>query len=136
MARGRSYRDLIAWQKGMEYVVDVYRESWTWPADQRFGLVSQVQRAAVSVPANIAEGSGRSGSAELRHFLSIAHGSLCEAQTHLEIAEKLGFMSPANSQLLLNQGSELSRILRGFLRSLGPEASQRRTHDSRPTTHD
>ena len=103
MTRERSYRDLAAWQKGMEFVVGVYRESWTWPNDQRFALVSQVQRAAVSVPANIAEGSGRSGPAELRRFLSIAHGSLCEAQTHLEIAEKLGFMSPETAHTLLSQ---------------------------------
>ena len=136
LARERSYRDLVAWQKAMELVEGVYRETAAWPADERFGLISQVRRAVVSVPANIAEGSGRSGSAELRRFLSIAHGSVCEVQTLLEVAERLGFVSSANSDLLIEQGAEVSRILRGFIRSLDRDRPLLRTHDSRPTTHD
>ena len=118
MARERSYRDLVAWQKAMDFVVIVYRETASWPTDERFGLISQVRRAAVSGPADIAEGSGRNGSAELRHFLSIAHGSLCEAQTHLEVAEKLGFLETATFELLFSQGEEISRIINGLMRSL------------------
>jgi four helix bundle protein len=114
----RSYRDLVAWQKGMVLVEQVYRETANWPADERFGLTSQVRRAVVSVPANIAEGTGRSGSTELRRFLSIAHGSLCEVQTHLEIAQRLGFMEAETSRLLLEEADEVSRILHGFIRSL------------------
>ena len=118
MAREPSYRDLIAWQKAMDFVVSVYRDTGSWPVDERFGLTSQVRRAAVSVPANIAEGSGRHGTAELRHFLSVAHGSLCEAQTHLEVAEKLGFLKTATFDQLFAQGEEISRIINGLMRSL------------------
>ena len=131
-----SFRDLIAWQKGMDFVESVYQESRSWPADERFGLISQVQRAAVSVPANIAEGSGRTGSAELRHFLSIAHGSLCEANTHIEVAVRLGYITKEKFESILAQGDELSRILRGFIRKLGPVQANHPTHDPRPTTHD
>ena len=118
MTREQSYRDLIAWQKAMDLVERVYRETASWPADERFGLTSQIRRAVVSVPANIAEGSGRNGTAELRRFLSIAHGSLCEVQTHVEIAERLGFLSRATSEPLLQQGTEISRIINGLIRSL------------------
>ena len=118
MPRVDSYRELVAWQKAMELVVAVYRETALWPADERFGLTSQVRRAAVSVPANIAEGSGRSGPAEMRHSLSVAHGSLCEAQTHLEIAEQLGFLSPSSAQRLSGQCVEISRVINGLKRSL------------------
>jgi four helix bundle protein len=118
MARERSYRDLVAWQKAVDLVVEVYRESSSWPADERYGLTSQVRRAVVSVPANIAEGSGRNGTAELRRFLTIAHGSLCEVQTHLEIAERLGFMVPSASAPLFERGAEISRIINGLIRSL------------------
>jgi len=103
----------------MALVERVYRETATWPEDERFGLISQIRRAVVSVPANIAEGSGRSGSAELRKFLSIAHGSLCEVQTHLEIAHRLGMMEASASSAMLAEADEVSRILRGFIRSLG-----------------
>jgi four helix bundle protein len=118
MTRAGSYRDLVAWQKAMALVVAVYRETASWPADERFGLISQVRRAAVSVPANIAEGSGRSGPAEMRHFLSIAHGSLYEAQTYLDIAESLGFLNPPTARLLLDQCVEISRVINGLKRSL------------------
>jgi four helix bundle protein len=96
----------------------VYRETASWPADERFGLTSQIRRAVVSVPANIAEGSGRSGPAELRRFLSVAHGSLCEVQTHLEIARRLGIMDAGSSGAMITDADEVSRILRGFIRSL------------------
>ena len=118
MPRVNSYRDLVAWQKAMDLVVAVYRETASWRADERFGLISQVRRAAVSVPANIAEGSGRSGSAEMRHFLSIAHGSLSEAETYLDIAERLGFLAPSTAQLLYDQCMEISRVINGLKRSL------------------
>jgi four helix bundle protein len=136
MVRESSYRDLVAWQKAMTLVEAVYRETASWPGDERFGLTAQVRRAVVSVPANIAEGSGRSGSSELRRFLSIAHGSLCEVQTQLEIAERLGFMEQGKAQNLLEHGAEVSRILRGLIRSLETARPQRPTHDSRLTTHD
>jgi four helix bundle protein len=102
----------------MTLVECVYRETASWPGDERFGLTSQIRRAVVSVPANIAEGSGRSGPVELRRFLSIAHGSLCEVQTHIEIAGRLGIMEAESSAAMLADADEVSRILRGFIRSL------------------
>ncbi|HEX5500385.1 MAG TPA: four helix bundle protein [Thermomicrobiales bacterium] len=114
----QSYRDLIAWQKGIALVESVYRLTAGWPSDERLGLVAQARRSAVSVPANIAEGAGRSGTREFRHHLSMAHGSLCELETHLIVAQRLGFESrvPANS--VLDQTAEVGRLLRGLIRSL------------------
>jgi four helix bundle protein len=103
----------------MVFVEEVCRETASWPPDERFGLISQVRRAAISVPANIAEGSGRNGSAERRHFLSVAHGSLCEAETYLDAATRLGIPSPSKGQLLFEQSDEISRIINGLMRSLG-----------------
>ena len=124
MPRADSYRDLVAWHKAMTLVEAIHLETASWPSEERFGLVSQVRRAAVSVPANIAEGSGRSGSAEMRHFLSVAHGSLCEAQTHLEIAGRLGFLEPTTSRRRFDQCIEISRVINGLRRSLGHDHTQ------------
>jgi four helix bundle protein len=118
MRRETSFRELVAWQKSMALVEEIYRETRSWPVEERFGLTAQVRRAAVSVPANIAEGSGRSGSAELRHHLSVAHGSCCEVQTLLEVGRRLGFSSSPNVDTLLASAEEVSRIIRGFIRSL------------------
>jgi four helix bundle protein len=136
MVRERSFRGLAAWQRSMDLVVNVYRESAKWSTDERFGLTAQVRRAVVSVPANIAEGSGRSGSAEMRRFLSIAHGSLCEVQTHLEVAQRLGMTEPSAIEELLDDADEVSRIIKGFIRSLGDAREAANSHNSRLTTHD
>jgi four helix bundle protein len=112
----------MAWQKAMMLVEQVYRETAAWPADERFGLTPQIRRAVVSVPANIAEGAGRSGPVELRRFLAIAHGSLYEVQTHLEVAYRLGIMSAESFAVSLAQADEVSRILRGFIRSLNKDS--------------
>ena len=141
MTREGSYRDLVAWQKSMLLVEAVYKETRHWPVDERFGLIPQVRRAAVSVPANIAEGSGRSGSAELRRHLSIAHGSICEVQTHLELARRLGMSEASQADSLLRQAEEVSQIIRGFIRSLEKPlptnaTKPNRSYDSRLTTHD
>ena len=87
----RSHRSLVAWQVGMELARECYRLTEDFPKAERFGLTAQIRRAAVSVPANIAEGCGRSSRGELRQFLSIARGSLKELETLLELATDLGF---------------------------------------------
>ena len=102
----------------MDLVNAVYRTSNEWPADERFGLISQVRRAAVSVPANIAEGQGRQGTAELRHHLSIAHGSLCELETLFLEASDNGMLNVQVRDQLMDQAEEVGRLLRGLLRSL------------------
>ncbi len=81
-----SYRDLVVWQKACDLAQAVYRATRTFPKEKLFGLTSQIRRAAVSVPANIAEGAGRFGITEFRHFISVARGSLAELRTLLELA--------------------------------------------------
>jgi four helix bundle protein len=118
MQRTDSYRDLIAWQKAMVLVRSVYVVTASWPANERFGLTAQVRRAPVSIPANIAESSGRSGSREFRHGLSIAHGSLCELETQLMIGIDLGLCELKQGDSVLNQAAEVGRIIRGLIRKL------------------
>ena len=118
MQRTDSYRDLIAWQKAMVLARLVYAVSASWPVDERFGLTSQVRRAAVSVPSNIAEGSGRSGSREFRHGLSLAHGSLCELETQLMIGIDLGLCESNQGDQVLEHAAEVGRIIRGLIQKL------------------
>ena len=87
----RNYRDLIAWQKAMDYAVMVHKESACFPKDEVYGLRGQLRESSVSVPSNIAEGHGRRSTKEFRHFLSISYGSLCEAQTQTLLAERFGY---------------------------------------------
>jgi four helix bundle protein len=94
----RNHRSLKAWQRAIELVERVYAETRAFPQEELFGLTSQMRRAAVSVPANIAEGAARSGSRELLRFLSIAEASLSELDTHVGIALRLGYLK--NDQLL------------------------------------
>lgn len=116
----QSYRDLIVWQKAMGFVQTVYSVSRNWPKDELFGLTGQARRAAVSVPANIAEGKGRLGARECLHHLSIAHGSLGEAETHLLIARHLAFIDEDILEPMLRQTAEVGRLLQGLMRSLRP----------------
>ena len=102
----------------MTLVRDTYQLTRSWPADERFGLTLQARRAAVSVPANITEGSGRTGARHLRNHLSIAHGSLCELETHVLVARDLGFMETPETDTLLERTEEVGRIIRGLLKSL------------------
>lgn len=89
----RSHHELRVWKMSMELAMDLYRFTSSMPADERFGLISQIRRAAASIPANIAEGAGRGSAADFARFLAIARGSLAELETHLLLAEGLGFIS-------------------------------------------
>ena len=115
---GTSYQDLIAWQKAMDLVTDVYRVTAAFPKEEIYGLVSQLRRAAVSVPSNIAEGQGRKGDGEFRHFLRLSLGSLMEVETQIIIAERLGYLAPNSAQSLLRDTGELGRIMNGLIKSL------------------
>ena len=117
---GRSYRELVAWQKAIELVVGIYRVTRRWPREELFGLTDQVRRAAVSIPANIAEGQGRDSRKEFLHHLAIADGSLHEVETHLIISQRLDYTDEATCDTLLNQASEVGRLLHGLKRSLRP----------------
>ena len=114
----RSYRELIVWQKAMDLVVMCYQISGQFPKTEMYGLTSQLQRAAVSVPANIAEGQGRSHIREFLNHLSIAYGSLMEVETHLEIAARLTYLDPAMLPMMLEQTAEIGRMLNGLMQAL------------------
>jgi four helix bundle protein len=115
----KSYRNLVAWQKGMDLAGLVYRATTRFPSEERFGLVAQMRRAAVSVPANVAEGFGRGGQADFRRFVLMARGSLFELQTHGELARRLGWLKGKTLTLLRQDSQELDAILRGLIRALG-----------------
>jgi len=113
-----SYRKLDVWQRAMELVVECYNASRKFPRGELYGLTSQLQRAAVSVPANISEGQGREHRKEFLHHLSIAHGSLAELETHLQIAERLNYLSSDEVQSLLTRSEEIGRMINGLRKSL------------------
>jgi len=119
---GRSYKDLVAWQKAMEFVTATYRATAGFPRDELFGLTSQLRRAAVSIPSNIAEGQGRLSEKEFRHFLGQARGSLMEVETQLQIAENLNYLQKENTVLLFQSCAEVGRILNGLLASVSKQA--------------
>lgn len=114
----RHYRDLLVWQKAVDWVEAIYAATRSWPQDERFGLTSQIRRASVSVPSNIAEGCARRSTAEFVRFLSIARGSLAEAETQVIIATRLGYLDQEPHILLLEATDEISRMLAGLIAKL------------------
>ncbi|MBJ7320460.1 MAG: four helix bundle protein [Alphaproteobacteria bacterium] len=114
----RHYRDLLVWQKALTWVELVYAATREWPSDERFGLISQVRRACVSVPSNIAEGCARRSTPEFLRFLSIARGSLAEVETQLIIAQRLTYLEDAALTRLLDSADEISRMLSGLISKL------------------
>lgn len=118
MSALKSYRDLEVWKKSIVWVEQIYLASRSFPQEEKFGLTSQVRRAAVSVPSNIAEGAARTGTGEFLQSLSVASGSLAEVETQLIIANRLGMLSPGEMEKLLNQAEEISKMLGGLKRSL------------------
>lgn len=111
------YKDLIVWQQAMSLVTRVYWATEQFPRIEQFGLTSQIRRAAVSIPSNIAEGQGRLTKGEFRQFLGNAKGSLLELETQLLISRELGYLNDA--ELLLEKLPEVARLLNGLLKSLG-----------------
>lgn len=113
-----SYRELIAWQKAVDFVVAVYRATERFPAHETYGLRVQVRKSAVSVPSNIAEGQCRRTTKEFLNFLSISRGSLGEAETQVIIADRLGYFEPAVCTSLLESAAEVGRLVNGLMNSL------------------
>jgi len=120
---GRSYRDLVAWQKAMKFVTAIYEVTQRFPSEERYGLTNQLRRASVSVPSNIAEGQARFSQKEFHHFLSMARGSLVEIETQLLIARNLKYLQPAKAEDLLATADELGRILNGLISSIKNRAA-------------
>jgi four helix bundle protein len=128
--RVRNYRDLVVWQRAVEFVAEIYRISAGFPPEERFGLTAQIRRASVSVAANIAEGSGRSTSRDLMNFLSYARGSLKEAESMVFVAQRLGFVRTEDCIDALRLADETSRMLTGLRISI---ARRNPPHSPRPT---
>ncbi|MDP2764914.1 MAG: four helix bundle protein [Brevundimonas sp.] len=120
MASGevRHYRDLLVWQKSVSWVEAIYAATRGWPQDERFGLTSQVRRAAVTVPSNIEEGCARRSTAEFVRFLSIARGSRAEVETQIIIATRLRYLEQKSQTSLLEAADEISRMLAGLIAKL------------------
>jgi four helix bundle protein len=118
MAPVRSYRDLIVWQRAMDLAKLVYGVTASFPASERYGLTSQLRRAAVSIAANIAEGHGRNSSKEFVQFLGISRGSLTETETLLILARDLNFIGQEDGTKLLAICEEISRLQFGLMTAL------------------
>ncbi len=114
----KTYRDLLVWQRAMDLVVMSYESAKTLPAHELYGLMAQIQRAAVSIPANIAEGHGRRHRGDYLHHLSMARGSLLELETHFLIAVRLKYLQPNDVQLILESTDELGRMISGLILKL------------------
>ena len=113
----KNYMDLIAWQKAMTLVEAVYSATRALPPDEKFGLSSQMRRAAVSIPANIAEGQGRRTDGEFVNLLSVAHGSVRELETHVMLAERLHLLPEQTVRPLLSSAAEVGKLVKGLLNS-------------------
>jgi four helix bundle protein len=111
MQEKNGYHDLIVWQKSMQLVVSIYALTKDFPKDEMFGLTSQIKRAAVSVPSNIAEGYRRKTTKDRGHFLTIAFGSIAELETQIEIAKRLNYLNSANCGSVDMLLSEVAKIL-------------------------
>src|SRR5579872_6900721 len=113
-----SYRELIAWQKAMVLVREIYLATREFPKEEMYGLKSQLRRASVSVPSNIAEGQARYSRREFHDFLNNARGSLAEVETQIMLANDLGHLSLKESEALLARAAQLGRILNGLIASV------------------
>jgi four helix bundle protein len=114
----RNFKDLKVWERSHRLVLDVYDATCRFPSEETFGLTSQVRRCCASIPANIAEGCGRSGEAELARFILISMGSTSELEYHLLLARDLGYLSAQRYQELLQELSEVKRMLSTFITKL------------------
>jgi four helix bundle protein len=113
-----SYRDLKVWQRGMKLVEQVYTLTEPFPASEKYELTSQLRRAAVSVPSNIAEGWGHSSQKQYIHFLELARSSLFEIETQIRIANRLGYANADERDQLLSETDAQSKMLLSLMRSL------------------
>ncbi len=113
-----SYRDLEVWQMATDLAIDCYRVTRRLPKSEVYGLASQIQRSAVSIPANIAEGHGRDHLGDYLHHLSVANGSVKELETHLLIASRLSYFAAKDVEPAFTLSSEVGRMLSGLAKSL------------------
>ena len=114
----KSFTELKVWQKAYALCLEIYKLTKVFPATEKFGLISQLRRAAISVPSNIAEGYGRKTTGEYIYALYIAYGSLCELETQLMISHDLNYMDKKRFVLLSEEQSEVGKMLNGLIKSL------------------
>jgi len=113
-----SYRDLEVWQKAMELVTDIYKVTHTYPKEELYGLINQLRRASVSVPANIAEGWGRGTTKEYIQFLRIARGSLLELETLMTISHNLGYVNAQDPEPIFKKIQEINKMINDLIKGL------------------
>ena len=128
------YQDLVVWQKAMSLAKAVYQLTKGFPDDERFGLTSQLRRAVVSIPSNIAEGQGRLTKGEFKQFLGTARGSVFEVETQLLLASDLSYIDPVVSKTTLELSGEVSRMLNGLIKSLENRVDSGQSGNSKPET--
>src|SRR5215469_15699681 len=114
----KAFNELIVWQKAIDFVETIYAITATFPRDEVYGLTSQLRRAAVSVPSNIAEGQCRQTTRDFLNFLAIARGSLGEIETQIEIADRLRYISAGKKEMIMERLKEIARLLRELSNSL------------------
>lgn len=114
----KDFRKLIVWQKAHQLTLEVYKATATFPREELYGLTSQIRRASVSIPANIAEGCGRDSDAQLSRFLQIAMGSASELEYHLLLARDLEYLNFTDHERLESQVTEVKRMLASFIKKL------------------
>lgn len=112
------YSDLKVWQNAIDLVTEIYKLTADLPVAEKYGLASQMQRAAVSIPANIAEGHGRKATKAYLNYLSIANGSLMELETHLQISRRLNYIPEKQLAAMLSNTGEVGRMINGLRASL------------------
>lgn len=115
---GSSFKDLEVWRASMDYVKTIYRLTSSFPDNEKFGLVPQIQRAAVSIPSNISEGCGRQSKKEFIHFLYTARGSLMETITQFELAYEFDYIDKENYEALSEKAKKTHMMLNGLIRAL------------------
>jgi four helix bundle protein len=118
----RNYKELLIWQKAMEIGVMTYRITKDLPLEEKFGLVSQLNRAAISISSNIAEGASRDSQRDFNRFLQIALGSAFEVESQLILTERIGLLSSEKIATLLTLLSEEQRMIAAYLRKMNPDA--------------
>lgn len=113
-----NFKDLKVWQKAMDLAVEIYRAMSLLPNDEKFGLVSQIKRCTISISSNIAEGAGRNTDLQFKHFLNISQGSAFELETQLIISNRLGLISDELAKSLLEQTTEIQKMIYALGRKL------------------
>lgn len=121
----KPHKRLDVWKLSMESVLDIYRVTAEFPVEERYGLVAQMRAAAVSVPSNIAEGAARNTKREFANFLHVAQASLSELDTQVEIAVRLGYLTPGDATPALDRMERTDKMLTGLIKSLRREAKNR-----------